>query len=140
MLRAYSKAFSKKDDVVLICKVINNDPSVDINREIAKLNLPDNGPDILFLYNQKIADYQMATLYTSADCFVLPTRGEGWGMPILEAMACGLPTIATQGLPLATANWIPFSLSFRIVSKSRGDRRYKLCGRFGCDCFHFFPA
>jgi glycosyltransferase involved in cell wall biosynthesis len=35
-------------------------------------------------------------LYTSADCFVLPTRGEGWGMPTIEAMACGLPVISTN--------------------------------------------
>lgn len=48
------------------------------------------------MYNTKFADYDMATLYRSADCFVISTRGEGWGMPILEAMACGLPAIATN--------------------------------------------
>ncbi len=34
-------------------------------------------------------------LYRSADAFVLPTRGEGAGMPVIEAMACGTPAIAT---------------------------------------------
>ena len=35
-------------------------------------------------------------LYKAADCFVLPTRGEGWGRPHVEAMAMGLPVIATN--------------------------------------------
>jgi glycosyltransferase involved in cell wall biosynthesis len=30
------------------------------------------------------------------DAFVLPTRGEGWGLPIMEAMAVGLPVIVTN--------------------------------------------
>jgi hypothetical protein len=38
---------------------------------------------------------QMQALFARADCFVFPTRGEGAGLPPLEAMACGLPTIVT---------------------------------------------
>ena len=35
----------------------------------------------------------MPSFYKSFDCFVLPTRGEGFGLPLLEAMACGVPTV-----------------------------------------------
>ena len=34
--------------------------------------------------------------YHNADCFVAPTRGEGFGMTILNAMACGLPIVVTK--------------------------------------------
>ena len=96
LLRAYSKAFTGKDEVVLICKVNNSDSSIHVENEVRKLELPGDGPEIIFLYNTDFEDYEMPALYRSADCFVTATRGEGWGMPILEAMACGLPAIATD--------------------------------------------
>merc|ERR1712113_1348480 len=39
----------------------------------------------------------MPSLYKAADAYVLPTWGEGWGRPLMEAIAMGLPTIATNG-------------------------------------------
>jgi hypothetical protein len=40
---------------------------------------------------------EMFDLYKSVDCFVYPTRGEGYGLPPREAMATGLPVILTNG-------------------------------------------
>lgn len=38
----------------------------------------------------------MADVYATADCFVFPTRGEGWGLPGREAAATGCPVIVTD--------------------------------------------
>jgi len=35
-------------------------------------------------------------LYAACDCLVHPYRGEGFGLPIAEAMACGLPVLVTN--------------------------------------------
>ena len=47
------------------------------------------------IITETITETELAGLYKSADAFVLPTRGEGWCLPAIEAMSMGLPTIAT---------------------------------------------
>lgn len=54
--------------------------------------LPDN---VVFLIEDLPAE-DMPKLYNSADAFVLPTRGEGWGRPFMEAMLMGLPVLAPK--------------------------------------------
>jgi glycosyltransferase involved in cell wall biosynthesis/GT2 family glycosyltransferase len=95
LLQAYNQEFSSSDDVVLLLKVINTDPAVNIERHVEAMRLRSDRAPIVIVLNQNIPSYQMGSIYCSSDCFVLPTRGEGWGMPTLEAMACGLPTIST---------------------------------------------
>lgn len=36
-------------------------------------------------------------LYSACDCYIAPYMGEGFNLPVLEAMACGLPLIVTKG-------------------------------------------
>lgn len=39
----------------------------------------------------------MARMYQAADCYVSPYLAEGFNLPVLEAAACGLPVICTDG-------------------------------------------
>jgi glycosyltransferase involved in cell wall biosynthesis len=41
-------------------------------------------------------EYEMAAFYGSCDLFVFSSRGEGFGLPALEAMACGCALITTD--------------------------------------------
>ena len=46
--------------------------------------------------DQYVSARTLPGLYAAAHAFVLPSRGEGWGRPHVEAMAMGLPVIATN--------------------------------------------
>lgn len=45
---------------------------------------------------RRLSQRELPRLYRSVDAFVLPSRGEGWGRPHVEAMAMALPVIATN--------------------------------------------
>lgn len=55
------------------------------------LRYPDFNPIL-----EPLEDEEMAKLYSMADVYATPTLGEGYGMPVQEAMSCGLPVIATR--------------------------------------------
>lgn len=98
LLHSYVREFAPDEDVCLVLKVTNTDRSADPMARIrAFLDEHDyrRTPPIK-LVHAHLADHAMAQLYANCDAFVLPSRGEGFGRPYLEALVMGLPAIATR--------------------------------------------
>ena len=49
-----------------------------------------------YTFFESPSDDKLAELYSSSDLFVFPSHIEGYGLPPLEAMACGTPVITTD--------------------------------------------
>jgi|GEM_PF-1697926 len=99
LLEGYVKAFSARDDVCLVIKAHGGRKQASIRQQVDDYlrtlgRSPESAPAIIVI-SQKLSPVEMQRLYRAADAFVLPTRGEGWGLPYMESMALGVPAIAT---------------------------------------------
>jgi Glycosyl transferases group 1 len=69
-----------------------------------------------------LTDQELAGLYRAADVLLCPSRGEAFGLPVLEAMACGTMPIVTEGC--AMDDFCPAEVRYgipthRVVSDER---------------------
>jgi tetratricopeptide (TPR) repeat protein len=93
LLQAYTEEFSADEEVCLVIKDFFYGGQ---GAEVVKAaQQRPNAPRIVYWYGNTPAN-QLGSLYKACDAYVQPFRGEGMGLPILEAMACGLPVIVTD--------------------------------------------
>jgi len=99
LLKAYMAEFTNKDDVQLNIKInpAYNQPGWDFVEMCKNIGIKktDNAPKLAF--NVDLIDYKLLhKFYHQGDVFVAPTMGEAFGLPMIEAMSCGLPVITTN--------------------------------------------
>jgi glycosyltransferase involved in cell wall biosynthesis/tetratricopeptide (TPR) repeat protein len=97
LLRAYTDVFTSKDDVCLVIKDLGVDAFYrghTAGSQIAEHQARPGAPEIEYITQDFNGD-ALPALYAACNCLVHPYRGEGFGLPIAEAMATGLPVVVT---------------------------------------------
>ncbi|MDQ7783783.1 MAG: glycosyltransferase [Desulfomonilaceae bacterium] len=94
LLKAYSRAFGAQDPVTLTIKTFPGELNRVQDQIRALKELNQQYPDIV-LINRDLEEEDLARLYLANDALVLPSRGEGFGLPLGEAMLAGIPVITT---------------------------------------------
>ena len=97
-IKAYCEEFNEKEKVELVIvadSIRLFDSQFNIYKQLINFKVPETRADFQIVEGMIPQYSDMGRLYTSADCFVNPTRGEGWNLPLIEAMSCGLPSITT---------------------------------------------
>ena len=107
LLQAWADAFAAHDDVTLVLRtyipgLATTPQAADLLDTLVDTFLREQcgrerhevAPIVVLA--DLIGEVDLPALYRAADVYVSPTRGEGWGRPFMEAMACAKPVIATR--------------------------------------------
>jgi glycosyltransferase involved in cell wall biosynthesis len=137
LLRAYLQEFTPDDDVALLLRISSHkgsstDPQAELTFFIeTELKTRIERTPTIILLDAPLSHADAARLYTSTNAYVLPSRGEAWGRGCLEALAAGLPVIATNwgtvsefltdgnSFPIAVEGIVPASCEDELVAGHR---------------------
>jgi len=90
LLTAWCEEFTVNDKVQLIIKTDK------VNKAEGYISSLPSRPDNITIQKRVILENEMPEFLRSVSCLILPTKGEGFGLPCIQAMACGVPVIVTD--------------------------------------------
>jgi len=94
LLNAFGQCFTQHDDVTLVVKTFPN-PHNEIHRWLQQCrDKYTSFPDVVIIEDD-LSDAELKALYQQCDVLVAPSRAEGYGLPMAEAMLSGMPVITT---------------------------------------------
>ena len=113
IIKTFNETFKDNDNVELVCSVENsyaNDGMKSTKERLKHYNLENDKINILkFPSREEYVNYLQ-----QGDVYVSCSRSEGWGLPLIESMACGIPSIYSNWggqLQFADNKGIPVNIS-----------------------------
>jgi glycosyltransferase involved in cell wall biosynthesis len=100
LLNAYFDKFKGNEDVgLIICSRYNGGSDASskrkVEQDIMNFMKKHDSPGNVYYYGESTPISQMPSILANGDCFVWGSRGEGFGLPVLECGALGKPVIST---------------------------------------------
>ena len=90
-LEAYARAVGDRRDAPMLVVVSRRGNAKRLEMRAAELGVADR-----YLGIQTVTDTELAMLYNGATGLLFVSRAEGFGLPALEAMACGCPVVTSN--------------------------------------------
>jgi len=102
LIPAFIECFDYDEDVSMTLKIsmsISNSKEIiidSLNRLLFLKELHNKKHPPILLLTDNLESKLIPSVYASGDCYSAPFMSEGFGLPIAEAMFCGLPIVATR--------------------------------------------
>jgi glycosyltransferase involved in cell wall biosynthesis len=93
LLKAFSKVHAERPDVLLV--KLGRAHNADHHQETVDL-IKTLGIKDVVKFVEEVTDADVVNWYRGASVMVMPSLAEGFGLPVLEAMACGTPVVSSD--------------------------------------------